>query len=126
MNIEQNIACGMQMINDSQYYRWKPSEDKWLPKLATTTREMVLRKCNCGIFARARGLDFPVVENVSELKPNTFPAVGHGVLFTYGHLAVITEMSNDGFFIIESNFKKCKVTRRFIDWNSEFIKGFYN
>lgn len=123
-NPEDNIACGIKMLENQDYWRWSESQPVWFQDISTSTREMIIEQCNCGIFARNRGLNFKPVEYVEELEPNGRPMIGGGVLFTYGHLAVITKIEEDGFWIIESNYRRCKVSERFIKWGDNTIKGF--
>jgi len=123
LNADDNIKCGVKMIENGDYWRWSESQPIWFKDIATSTRYMIVEKCNCGVFAR-KYLDFPKVNHVEELQPNHSPTINGGVLFTYGHIGVITNITDKGFNIIESNFHRCKISERFIGWQNNTIKGF--
>ena len=91
--------------------------------------------CSCVPFARkTSGINFPVVAEAKNLEPNADePSPGGVVIFkdvfpygTYGHLAVVTEVSDDSFKIVEKNLKPCEVSTRTIKREDSAIKGFYN
>lgn len=84
-------------------------------------------KCQCVTYARTQGMNIPYPTNADELEPNGKPDIGNGILFDYSgirHLAVITDITKDGWKITESNKERCKITERIVDWNDNNIIGF--
>ena len=86
--------------------------------------------CSCVQFAKARGVK--IKGNANDLFPTStvIPTVGGVVILKYWnpdrhHVAVITEVTETGISIIESNFERCKITRRFIPFESKNIMGYY-
>lgn len=64
-----------------------------------------------------------------DFKPNTTPHAGAAVLFQYSdgthHIAYITEMGPTSFHVTHYNKEKCKKTTEWVDYDNEFITGFY-
>ena len=44
----------------------------------------------------------------------------------YGHLAVVTEVNEESFKVVEKNLKPCDITTRTIKKNDPAIEGFRN
>lgn len=127
-NEKDNRRCGLQMIEDEQYWRWEQSMEVWLYKLPPKIRDYVKIRCECMSAVRFWGLDIPLKTDLSKLEGNTVPVKGAGVILQYPkswHIAIITKLMEKGFLVKESNFQKCKITERFIEWNNIAIKGFY-
>ncbi len=125
LKAKDNMRCGLRLINEGQLFRWEASQDKWLPLLATSTREMILEKCQCVRYARGRGLN--VKGNAEDLIPSSMPFVGGGALFKYpqgSHLAYIESIKGSGFWVSESNYRRCKITSRFVQFDDKYLIGF--
>ncbi len=60
----------------------------------------------------------------------TYPAVGRVVMLSYGegvdnaHVAYVTKLEADGFWISEANYNRCLKGVRFIKWTDEALVGF--
>ena len=66
---------------------------------------------------------------MATIEPNSTPLVGNVAIFYYKsvkHIALITRIQDDGFFITESNYKAGVIGERFIPWNYYALHGFYN
>ena len=63
-----------------------------------------------------------------KIQPNIDHPIVGGLVLTnesqLGHIGVITSIAKSGFWIIESNYKPCQQTERFIENNSPIIRGF--
>lgn len=89
--------------------------------------EVPAENCLCVRYVRNRGLN--VKGNAKDLVPNSVPTVGGGVLFKYpkySHIALIEKLGKDRMFISESNYRKCQITTRWINYDDKFIIGFVN
>lgn len=88
---------------------------------------------SCVRTAIAEGLNIPLID-ADKLVPNSYPAIGAGVLLKYkskktgeyiyhvtGPIKVFTE---NGYSICEGNFEAGKRTCRIIDFNDSHIIGF--
>jgi len=119
-NAYQNIDCGVKMLANEEYWRWRASEDLWLPLLPEELADEIRKKCWCFYFAKLYNL---------EMEPD-LPRIGGGIIFQYAttfHIAVILEMREDGMRVAESNFKKCRITKdRIVDYNDPAIIRFVN
>lgn len=86
-------------------------------------------ECSCVRYARSLGLPIPYNTNAINLKPNTEISLGVGALFSeeQGHVAVVVEILEDGFWVDEGDYKKCERTKRFIKFDNPYNKliGFY-
>jgi len=124
-NEDDNIACGIKMMSNGEYWRWKPSSDKWMEELSY---EDLPYQCSCIKGARRFGIDIPTGVSETGLEPNTTPSEGVLALFTYKgvhHVAVIIGIEDEGFTVVEWNFERCRKTHRFIKWNDKNLRGFY-
>src|SRR3990167_3421056 len=122
---EDNIRCGFKMVANEDYWRWKQSAGGWIPKLGEDT---IPATCSCVKTARNLGANIPYGVDAGDLKANAHPGLGALALFRYSsgaHVAVITEIQEDGFFVKEGNFELCKLTCRFIQWNDLNLVGFW-
>lgn len=82
--------------------------------------------CSCIASSRALGAKVPKVKNAKDLKPNTdFPQKGGLVKFNYNHIAVVQKVSEEGIYIREGNYTKCKFTNRLIKWNDPKVLGYW-
>lgn len=84
--------------------------------------------CSCIKTARAEGIEIPYNTDAIDLKGNTVPQVNALALFMYdglAHVAKITQVVENGFYIVEGNFKHCLRTKRFISWNDPNLTGFW-
>lgn len=68
--------------------------------------------------------------DAQDFKPNSAPFVGVAVLFEYSnsvsHIAYMSGIEPDGFWVKEGNHTPCEYGERFVRWNDPFITGFYN
>lgn len=58
------------------------------------------------------------------------PAIGDIVIETgpdlRGHLSVIINLDENGIYVDEGNYRKCKRSTRLIHWDSKYIKGYWS
>ena len=129
-NKYDNIKCGVKMIANGDYWRWKPSEHEWLFNISTSTRQEIRTVCNCVTGIRSFGVNIPIGTNAEDLPKNSTPHVGGVVLFFYGndvyHAALIIELTGEYMIVKETNFKKCKETVRKVYFDDVFIIGYYS
>ncbi len=83
--------------------------------------------CNCYEFVATK-VPLP---HMADIVPNTTPAVGMAAVFYYHggtvkHVAYITKITQDGFYVAESNFKHCTYDKRFVSWSDPFLAGFFS
>ncbi len=95
---------------------------------AIKTETATTTACSCVRTAISLGLNIPLV-NAKDLKPNSEPVIGGGILFYYPrtdtyHISVIEEFTNKGFLVKEGNFKPCMISERVVDYNDPLIIGF--
>lgn len=103
---------------------------------ATTTlskKEVNPLYCSCVRFAHYLNPKIPLVSAIwFQGFNNATPSVGNFALFSYGegeekqHIAMITAITEKGFWIREANFKKCTKDTRFIFWNDLALRGFFS
>jgi len=104
----------------------EPAENGEVKIERTTERPPAPYLCSCILGARRFGVNLPP-GNAEDLIPNSTPVVGGVALFNYSgvhHTAVITELSEQTFSVIETNYKKCQKTQRDIRYNDPSIRGF--
>ena len=80
--------------------------------------------CNCYQYMKL----FKKVPKMADIVPNTTPSVGSIAIFYYKgvkHIAYVTALEAEGFFVKEGNYKKCKKTTRFISYTDPALKGFF-
>lgn len=78
--------------------------------------------CNCRSYASL----FVTLPN-GPLIPNASPAIGHLAIFDYDgtpHVAVITEVGEEGFEVKEANYRPCKTGERVVRWDDPSLVGF--
>ncbi len=87
--------------------------------------------CNCYLEAKRQIPNLPLM---ADIVPNTVPIVGSVAKFTYtdkntglpvDHIAIIIKLSEDGFWVSESNFHHCTYDQRFIQWEDVHLRGFW-
>lgn len=100
------------------------------PEIATTSVAVTKADpvaCNCYALLKTQFGD--KLPRMAEIKPNYKPDVGRVAIFMYGnvkHVALITEMAEDGFYVYESNYKRCKVTTdRFVKFDDPKLLGIW-
>lgn len=94
--------------------------------LATTSSTVLY--CSCVKYARSLVPELPPGD-ASQLAPNGPPVVGGIAIMHYGslyHLGVILSLQEGGFTVTEGNYKRCRKTERFIEWDSREIVGFWS
>lgn len=86
--------------------------------------------CNCYMQVK---VSIPSLPLMAEVIPNSTPHEGAVVIFEYTdketglpvkHIAIMGEFDDMGFWIHESNFKKCEYGTRYILWTDEHLRGF--
>lgn len=86
--------------------------------------------CSCVQTAKYLGVTIPGGHNAWDLVPNSDePKVGQLVLMAYiktGHVAVIAEILEDGYLIIEGNYRTCQKTIRVIPKDYYAKIGFWD
>lgn len=62
-----------------------------------------------------------------DILANTTPYEGVVVIFQYKvpHYAILEKLTDDGFWVKESNYTPGVIGRRFIPWDDPHLKGFY-
>lgn len=81
--------------------------------------------CNCYSYV-SLSVSLP---KMAEVIPNTYPKVGSVAVFEYRigkHVAIVTKITEKGFYVREANFRPCKFGTRFVAWSNPFLKGFYS
>ena len=138
-NVEDNVRCGIQEIEELRLWRWSASrEDRspfykgWFGRLTTTTQLVVRKKdvlCNCMAYLRNEGLKFK--GNAKDIPVNSTPFIGAIVKFYYAntgtyHGAKLVGYGKGGFYVDDSNYKPCEETKgRFVAWdNNDSLIGF--
>ena len=101
-------------------------DDKPIPEPETIVPTSVA--CSCVKTARMHGVELPP-GNAIDLKPNSdIPVEGQVIIMKYhsgGHVAVIREITEEGYWIVEGNYHRCKVSERFIPKTYPHIVGFW-
>ena len=123
--VEDNVRCAVKMLLNREYWRWEQSAHEWMKALNEVT---IPTECSCVKSARSFGVKIPLGMNAEDFIPNAQPSVGALALFKYKnafHVALITEISGDGFFIREGNYDFCRIGKRFILWTDPAIRGFW-
>lgn len=115
LNGQDNIKCLLKLLNKGQSWRWFASMDKWTD-------------CSCVRYVRSLGLDLPPIDSPKDLKTNTNPCIGCGVLLSYNglpHIGLIMDIRPGGVFARHQYLSKgkCITDISFFAW--ENIKGFY-
>lgn len=126
---ENQIRCGLELLEKEQFYRWESSIDKWYPLLSPEAKARVdyrMVRCSCVRYV-ALTHRIPPMKTPADVSPNSPPFIGSLVLLNYNvsHIAVLTGFTADGFLIREANFNKCQETTRFVAWGDPFLRGFY-
>lgn len=89
------------------------------------TRDMLH---SCIKYVRSKGVPIPYGTNADSLYPNTTPFVGAVALFRYPndyHVAYVERITEEGFYISETNYSHGKYTERFISWDDIYLRGFW-
>lgn len=87
-------------------------------------------RCSCIRSARSFGADIPSETDAINLEPNTGISLGVVVIFLTDdkevrHVAVVTNIEEEGFWVKEGNYVKCEITERYISFDDHRIIGFY-
>lgn len=81
---------------------------------------------NCWLYVKSI---YPNLPNTYDIYTNTHPTVGAVAFFKYGdlnHYAIITKLTEDGFWVKDTNFGGPGYRTHFIAWDNPHIRGFYN
>uniref|UniRef100_A0A6H1ZTX5 Uncharacterized protein n=1 Tax=viral metagenome TaxID=1070528 RepID=A0A6H1ZTX5_9ZZZZ len=143
-NENDNIQCGIELIDAGQLQRWKqsawdmPKHQGWLNRLSTTTREYALgilndnelEKCSCLAYMRELGHDFPRVPDPSYLKPNSPPVIGGLILldFKLPHIGEVLDF-RPGVILYKERILfngQCSTKINWISYGDKRIRGFYS
>lgn len=88
--------------------------------------------CSCVKTASKYATSDVPIQDADKFIPNSTPIVGGLVLMEYDHtdyvvhhVAVIEQITPDGFLIVEGNYKPCEETRRFIPFDYSRLRGFW-
>lgn len=82
--------------------------------------------CSCIQTSRILGAKVPRVKNANDIKPNTIsPHRGGLVVFKYNHIAVIQKITEEGIYVREGNYKRCRITERLVKWDDPQIRGYW-
>ena len=74
--------------------------------------------CNCMSYAKALGIKNVKIDE---------PIVGGGIILNegpIGHIAIVIEIREDGYVIVESNYVSCTITYRFLAYDYNRIRYF--
>lgn len=83
---------------------------------------------SCVGYVRSKIPSFPFGDADTQI-PNSTPQIGGVVIFQYktlGHVAIITKLETDGFWVDEFNYEPGRQTSRFVSWNDGRIRGFWS
>lgn len=81
--------------------------------------------CNCYAFVKNRIENLPKMDAI---VPNSEPVVGSvSVEYFKGikHVAIVTEVTDDGVWVVETNYHHCQSGQRFIPFNKYSLVGFW-
>lgn len=84
--------------------------------------------CSCVKTARHLGADIPLGTDAEDLLPNTKPTTGTVMLLKYPlayHVAVVKEITEDGYVIVEGNMVHCEFQERVVPLDYKAIRGFW-
>ncbi len=95
---------------------------------ATSTPEVKVDAvaCNCYLYVKTKFPSFPIT---SKLKPNTVPSSGVVAIFDYDglpHYGIIREFDGEGFWLEDSNYRRCRYMKHYVRWDDPAITGFWS
>ncbi len=129
-------ACGLVQINKRFFpeehercYDWEYSM-RFAAQKISEGLEWLWTPCSCVATVRTRVPGLPK-GNASTFVPNTDMLGGKVLILNYNgkrHLAAKEEVSNEGIWVFEGNFKPCLIERRLITWPEieRNLIGFYS
>lgn len=86
-------------------------------------------ECSCVIFAHSLNSQVaPISAKWYRNLNNSVPVIGGLIIFKYPndyHVATIIDYSDEGFVVLESNYRKCQVDKRVVAYNDKNIIGFF-
>lgn len=101
-------------------------------QIATTTVEVKDpeetypgEECNCYALVRNR---VPNLPRMAGIYPNAEAVVGAVAVEWFGnikHVSLVTEVTEDGVLVVESNYKHCVIGTRFIPYSKDSLVGFW-
>lgn len=84
--------------------------------------------CSCVLYLKSLGYELPRGDAITfKADPAHVPVAGSLVLFNYngvGHVAAITSIGTQGFWVAEANYDRCEDGERLIKWGDKSIRGF--
>ena len=126
-DIIDNVDCGVRMIKNEEYFRWKPSIESWLPMLSEENQNKINALCSCVKGLRSFGVNMPFAD-AKNIRPNSVAKVGNVILFKYlktYHASLIIEIHEDYYLVKETNSFRCQYGERKILKTDPYIRGFY-
>lgn len=115
-------------ITNQLYEEYKRGQEK--KAVSKTSQGSSVYACSCVLYLRY-GLNIPIppVGQAKNLVPNIKTPVAGAVVITressYGHVAYIERLSDEGLEVVEGNYYRCKVSRRTIPYDSKIIIGYW-
>ena len=82
-------------------------------------------ECNCWLYVNNR---LPYMVRMKNFQPNSEALVGGITIEYFGdlkHVALITEVTETGIWVEESNYDSCKTGIRFIPFTKSSLVGFW-
>lgn len=98
------LPWGAQRIKDGYIHEWVPA--------------------NCYLYVSL----FLKLPKMAQIVPNSTPQVGAVAVFQYKnlkHIAIITKLESDGFWVKEANYIPAMIGERFVKWNDPSLEGFW-
>jgi len=106
------------------------TDDKDVPTEAPEQKEVEVPEgtyCSCVLYLQSLGKDVRG-DAYNATTTHSEPSVGDIAVMRYpgqlGHVALVTAVTADGFWVTESNYKKCQKTERFIPNDYPRLVGF--
>lgn len=109
-----------------------------IQETATTTEEAIVEeeikdpeetypgiKCNC--YEKVRSM-VPNLPRMADIYPNAEPVAGAVAVEWFGeikHVSVVTEVTDIGVWVKESNYHHCQESERFIHFTKPSLFGFW-
>jgi len=128
-DLKDNVTCGIEMIERGELWRWFASKEEWDHALSEEESNALNINCSCMVYLAIKGIKLEgdardLVVNSAEAK------VGNVMVFQYGstvnesHAVLIEAREGDMVLISETNYERCKFSRRWISINSPFLRGY--
>lgn len=122
VNEEKNCEINILPTEKIYMHQYGTTEDPYSEDLHGDLR------CSCVRAVRSWGVDLPYGINAEDIEPNTEIEIGVVAIFNEksgGHIGLVTRIGEKGFWVKESNYVKCEITERFIDFDDYRLVGYY-